>query len=39
MADLDAFDVCDGIVGAGSTVEGDTEIAGAGLGLGRGGDN
>ena len=36
MADFDAFYVCDGVVGAGSAVEGDAEIAGAGLGLGGG---
>ena len=31
VADLDAFDVGDGVVGAGSAVEGDAEIAGARL--------
>ena len=35
VADLDSFDVGDGIVGAGSAVEGNAEIAGAGLGLSR----
>ena len=34
VADLDAFYVGDGVVGAGSAVEGNSEIAGAGLGLG-----
>jgi hypothetical protein len=32
VADLDAFYVGDGVVGAGSAVEGNAEIAGAGLG-------
>ena len=36
VADFDSFNVCDGVVGAGSAVEGDAEIAGAGLGLGGG---
>ena len=31
MADLDSFNVSNGIVGAGIAVEGDAEIAGAGL--------
>jgi hypothetical protein len=34
VADLDAFDICNGVVEAGSAVEGDAEIAGAGPGLG-----
>jgi hypothetical protein len=34
VADLDALYICDGIVGAGSAVEGYAEIASAGLGLG-----
>jgi hypothetical protein len=38
VADFDAFDVGDGVVGAGSAVEGDSEIAGSGLGLGGGGE-
>jgi hypothetical protein len=38
VSDLDAFDVGDGVVGAGSAVERDSEIAGARLGLGGGGD-
>ena len=39
VADLDAFNVGDGVVGAGSAVEGDTEIAGAGLGLRKSDDS
>jgi hypothetical protein len=38
MADLDAGDIGDGVVGAGSAVEGDAEIAGARLGLRVGGE-
>jgi hypothetical protein len=38
VSDLDAFDVGDGVVAAGSAIEGDSEIAGAGLGLGASGD-
>jgi hypothetical protein len=34
VSDFDAFYVSDGVVGAGSAVEGDAEIAGARLGLG-----
>ena len=34
VSDFDALDVGDGVVGAGSAIEGDAEIAGAGLGLG-----
>jgi hypothetical protein len=33
VADLDPADIGNGVVGAGSTVERDAEIAGAGLGL------
>jgi hypothetical protein len=33
VADLDSLDVSDGIVGAGSAVERDAEVAGARLGL------
>src|ERR1700737_3471503 len=33
VADLDSFDVSDGIVGAGSAVERDAEVAGARAGL------
>ncbi len=33
VADLDAFHVGDGVVAAGIAIEGDSEIAGAGLGL------
>ena len=36
VADFDSADVGDGVVGAGSAVEGDAEIAGARLGLGGG---
>ncbi len=36
VADFDTLDVGDGVVGAGRAVEGDAEIAGAGLGLGWG---
>jgi hypothetical protein len=38
VSDFDAFDVSDGVVGAGSAIEGDSEFAGAGLGLGGGGE-
>ena len=38
VSDFDAFDVGDGVVGPGVAVEGDAEIAGAGLGLGGGGE-
>ena len=36
VADFDALDVCDRVVGAGGAVERDAEIAGARLGLGGG---
>src|SRR5580704_3574374 len=36
MADLDALHVGDGVVGAGSPIEGNAEVAGAGFGLGSG---
>jgi hypothetical protein len=36
VSDFYAFDVGDGVVGAGCAVEGDAEVAGSGLGLGDG---
>jgi hypothetical protein len=36
VADLDIFDVCYGVVAAGSAIEGDTKIAGARFLSGRG---
>jgi hypothetical protein len=36
VSDFNAVDVGDGVVRAGSTVEGDAEVAGTGLGLGEG---
>jgi hypothetical protein len=34
VAYFNSFNVCDGVVGAGGAVEGDAEVAGAGLSLG-----
>ncbi len=36
VSDFDAFDVGDGVVRAGCAVEGNAEVAGTGLGLGKG---